>query len=94
MVPDILKSIFGSQKWLWFHIWVTATLYYKMRQLFYNKMQQKFITKCFRVLLQNPTVLFQNAIVIGKCNNFFTKCENHYQMEHLLQNALVQGVSR
>lgn len=57
-------------------------------------MQQKFITKCFRVLLQNPTVLFQNAIVIGKCNNFFTKCENHYQMEHLLQNALVQGVSR
>ena len=31
MVLDTRKCNFGSQKWLWFHIWFIITFYYKVR---------------------------------------------------------------
>ena len=52
-----------------------------MRQLFYYKMQQKFITKCVRFF-------------ITKCDSFILKCDInykmrrfYYEMRQLLQNA-------
>ena len=52
-----------------------------MRQLFYYKLRQKFITKCVRFF-------------ITKCDSFTTKCDRYYQlrqfyykMRQLLQNA-------
>ena len=50
------------------------TVYYKMRQ----------------ILLQNVTVLLQDAIVITKCNNFITKWDSYYKMQRLLEIATVQ----
>ena len=65
-----------------FHIWFIMTVYYEMRQLFYYKMRWNFITKCVRFfvtkcdsfiykmrqLLQNATILLQNATSITKCD--------------------------
>ena len=31
IILDTKKSNFGTQYWLWFHIWYIMTLYYKMR---------------------------------------------------------------
>ena len=52
-----------------------------MRELFYYKMRQKFITKCARFF-------------ISKCDSFITKCDSYYKlrrfyykMRQLLQNA-------
>ena len=45
-----------------------------MRQLFYYKMRQKFITKCVRFF-------------ITKCHSFITKCDSYYKMQRLLQIA-------
>ena len=59
-----------------------ATLLLQMRQLFYYKMRQKFITKCVRFLLQNTTV-------IRICDDFITKCDCYYKMGRLLQIATV-----
>ena len=65
-----------------------------MRQLFYYKMRQKFITKCDRSLLQNATgFLLQNATVITKCDDFITKCGRYYEMRRLLQIATVHAPS-
>ena len=44
-----------------------------MRQLFYSKTQQKFITKYVSFLLENATV-------ITKCGDFITKCDSYYKM--------------
>ena len=52
-----------------------------------------FITKCDKsllqtgsaFLLQNATVLSQNATVILKRDDFFTKCGSYYKMRRLLQ---------
>ena len=60
--------------------------YYKIRQLCYYKMQQKFITKCVsfitkcdRNLLQNaPGFLLQNVTVITNCDDFITKLDSYY----------------
>ena len=57
-----------------------------MRQLFYYKIRQKFITKCVRFFIAKCDsyyklrVLLQNATVI-------TNCEFYYKMRQLLQNA-------
>ena len=48
-----------------------------MRQLFYYKVRQKFITKCVRFF-------------ITKCDDFITKCNSYYEMRLLLQIATVQ----
>ena len=50
------------------------TVYYKMRQ----------------ILLQNVTVLLQDAIVITKCDNFITKWDSYHKMQRLLEIATVQ----
>ena len=50
------------------------TVYYKMRQ----------------ILLQNVTVLLQDAIVITKCDNFITKWDSYYKTQRLLEIATVQ----
>ena len=41
-------------------------------------------------LLQNTTVLLQNAMVITKCDDFITKHDSYYKMRRLLQIATVQ----
>ena len=47
VVLDTKKSNFGSQEWLWFHVWLIMTLYYKIQQ----------------ILLETVTaILLQNAI--------------------------------
>ena len=43
----------------------------------------------FRQLLQNASILLENATVITKCVNFITKYDSCYQMCRLLQNAFV-----
>ena len=55
-----------------------------MRQLFYYKMRQKFITKCV-------------GFFITKCNSFVTKCDDfittfnsYYKLRRLLQIETVQ----
>ena len=65
--------------------------YYKMRQLFYYKMRQKFIKKCIRFLLQNVTVLLQNATVVTNCDDFIIKFDSYYKMQRyykLLQYSM------
>ena len=55
-VLDTKKSNFGTQEWLWLHIWFIMTLYDKVRQM----------------LLENATaILFQNATVITKCDVYY-----------------------
>ena len=49
-------------------------VYYKMRQVFYFKMQ----------------VLLQNATVITYCDVFTTKCNSYYKMRRLLHIETVQ----
>ena len=79
-----------------FHIWLFMTVYYKMRQIllqnataillqnarevyyqicqfFYYKMQQ---------LLQNATILLQDATVI-------TKCDVYYKLRQYIQQILM-----
>ena len=61
-----------------------------MRQLFYYKMRQNFITKCDKILLQNVIgILLQNVTVITNYVDFITNCDSHCKMQRLLQNALV-----
>ena len=44
-----------------------------------------------QILIENATaILLQNATIITKCLDFITKCDNHYKLRRLLQNALVQ----
>ena len=46
-----------------------------------------FITKCNRNLLQNATVLLENAQLITKWDNFIIKCDAYYELRqytHLL----------
>ena len=61
-----------------------------MRQLFYYKIRQRFITKCVRFFLQNATFLLQNATVITNHDDFITKCASYYKMRRLLQIATVR----
>ena len=49
-------------------------VYYKMRQVFYYKMRQ---------LLQNATILLQNATVI-------TKCDVYYKLRQYTDASIVQ----
>ena len=53
-----------------------------MRPVFYNKMRQKFITKYVRFLLQNATVLLENATVIALLQNatVIAKCDFYYKL--------------
>ena len=53
-----------------------------MQQLFYYKMRQGFYYK-MRQLLQNMTILLQNATVITKCNVFYKLRQYNCKMEHL-----------
>ena len=56
-----------------------------------KKCNSYFITKCDKGLFKNASSsLLQNAAVITKCLDFITKCDNHYKLRRLLQNALVQ----
>ena len=81
-----------------FHIWFILRVYYKMWQKFIRKCDSYFITKCDRsllqnalgFLLQNTTVLLQNATVITNCDDFIAKRDSYYKMRRLLQNASVQ----
>ena len=41
--------------------------------------------------MQNVIAL-QNVTVISKHDDFITKCDNPYKMQHVLQNASVQAV--
>ena len=50
-----------------------------MRQLFYYKMRQTFITKCVRLFTT-------------KCDSFITKCDSYYKMRRLLQIATVHYI--
>ena len=55
-----------------------------------TKCNSYFITKCDRSLLQNASgFLLQNATVITKCDDFITKCDSCYKVQHLLQIATV-----
>ena len=63
-----------------------------------TKCDSYFITKCGKslsqnasgFLLQNATVLLQNAIAITNCDDFTTICDSYYKMRHLIQIATVQ----
>ena len=69
------RLIFGS---LWHFITKCDRYHYKMQQLYYYKMRQNFVTKCIRFfisksdssqirqLLQNASILLQNATFITK----------------------------
>ena len=60
---DTKKSIFGSQQSLWFHIWFTVILSYKMPDITTNY-KNHFTTKCGKSLLQNTSgFLLQNATI-------------------------------
>ena len=62
-----------------------------MRRLFYYKMRQKFIIKCDGNLLQNATVLLENAQVITRWDNFIIKCDSCHKMRRLLRIATVHS---
>ena len=82
IVLETKKSNFGNQQCLRFHIWFIITLYYKMRHILlqnetgsllqnvttvHYKMDQLLCYK-MRQLLQNVSILLQNATVITKCD--------------------------
>ena len=48
-------------------------------------MRQILLQNVMAILLQNATVLLQNAIVITNFDNFATKCDSNYKMQRLLQ---------
>ena len=51
-----------------------------MRQLFYNKMQQKFITRFAVFFITKCDSLLQKNTVITKCDNFIAECDSYYKM--------------
>ena len=57
-----------------------------MRQPFYHKMQQKFITKCVRFF-------------ITKCDNFVKKCDDYYKLRQykskfeIMQSCIISCVT-
>lgn len=65
MALDTNKSNFGNQKFLRFHIVHYGTLLQNVTNII-TKCDSYFITKCVKGLLQNATVLFQNATFITK----------------------------
>ena len=65
----------GGQEWLWFHVWFITILYYKTQQPFSQNATTNFITKCDKCLLQNASAfLVQNATVLLQNATFITKC--------------------
>ena len=52
--------------------------YYKMRQLFYCKMRQKFITNALDFLLQNVMILLRNVTVITKFDVYYKSRQYNY----------------
>ena len=72
-----------------FHILFVMTVYYKIRQMLLQNATAILFSKCDRNLLQNATVLLQNATVITKCDDFMTKRGSYYKMQRLLQIATV-----
>ena len=58
-----------------------------MRQFFYYKMRQEFITKCVTFFIIKWDNLLQNMTIITKCDDFY------YKIRYLLQNASVQLIS-
>ena len=64
-----------------------------------TKCDSYFVTKCGRsllqnatgFLLQNATVLLQNATVIANCDDFIAKYNSFYKTWRLLQFATVQS---
>ena len=65
----VLYTRFIFDSLIWQFITKYDRCYYKMRQLSYYKMRQKFITICVRFLLQKATVLLQNATIITNCDS-------------------------
>ena len=66
-----------------------------MRQLFYYKMRQKFITKFFRFSI------IKSDSFITKCDSFITKCygviskrHSYYKMPRLLKKSVGAGVNQ
>ena len=55
-----------------------------MRQLFYYKMRQNFVTKYVRFFTA------KNDRFITNCDDVITKCDSYYKMELSLQNASKQ----
>ena len=43
----------------------------------------------YDTLLQNGTVVLQNAAVTTKCNDFIRKCDIYYKLRRLLKNTSV-----
>ena len=77
---------------LGFHMWFIMTIYYKIQQLFYFKMRQKFITG---FLLENVTVLLQNArVMYYKLRRCITKCDSCCKMRRLLEIATIESISK
>ena len=77
-----------------FHIWFIVTVYYKMRQILLQnatdiitKWDSYFIAKCDRsllqntsgFLLQNETILLQNATVITKWDVYYKLCQYRHK---------------
>ena len=95
-VLNTKKSFFGNQQYLRFDIWFIMTLSYKMWQILlqnatviilqnaakiYCKMRHVFYYK-MRQLLQNASILLENATFIKKCVG--TNCHYKFQLEKSL----------
>ena len=52
-------NLFGSQKWLRFHIWLIFALYYKMRQMLLQNVRG--------VLVQNARNVYYKMCQVFKC---------------------------
>ena len=68
------------------------TVYYKMRQIYLQNATAILLRNALGFLLQNVTVLLQNATVFTNYNDFITKCNSYYKMQRLLQIATVQNM--
>ena len=83
---------------LQFHISFIMTVYHKMWQILLQNATAILLQnmtevyyKLRRFFLWNVTVLLQNTIVITNRNDFITKCNSYYKMQHLLQIPAVHG---
>ena len=68
------------------------TVYYKMRQIYLQNATAILLRNALGFLLQNVTVLLQNATVFTNYNDFITKCNSYFKMQRLLQIATVQNM--
>ena len=60
-------------------------MYYKLRELNYYKLRQKFITNTTANLLQITIILLQTKTAITNCDKFITNYDRYYKLRQLLQ---------